>query len=217
MKFKLNYLPEEYEGVLIPLMNLNNKLVLGGSLALHILDIMDYDFKDRKPDFDISLLEPLKFNDLDFIKDFLGLDYKKTCEDYMINHTKPSPNPKNPNLKSDLIQLCKTNFREDGSSSISYIIDFFTSLNLSKKELVLIEYKGMTLKLVHPSMILSYKSKYAYDYRVGKQFKHFTDIKNIDWEKYFKIVKNIESVYDKNGSIANYTYNIIKSNNPLPF
>ena len=55
MNFKINYLPEKYESIIMPLMNMSDKLVLGGSLALHILDIMDYDFDNRKPDMDFSL------------------------------------------------------------------------------------------------------------------------------------------------------------------
>jgi hypothetical protein len=44
---------------------------------------------------------------------------------------------------------------------------------------------------------LAYKSQYAYDTRVGKQYKHFEDIQKIDWKKYFDIVKHIEYVWDE--------------------
>ena len=76
-----------------------------------------------------------------------------------------------------------------------YIIDFFNSTYLPKKELVTIDYKGYELRLSHPSYILSHKSKYAYDNRVGKQYKHFQDLQKIDWKKYFQIVKNIQPKY----------------------
>ena len=59
------------------------------------------------------------------------------------------------------------------------------------------KYNGYTIKLTHPSVILSHKSKYAYDVRVGKQYKHFTDLQKINWDKYFTITKGIKTVYDK--------------------
>jgi hypothetical protein len=37
--------------------------------------------------------------------------------------------------------------------------------------------------------------KYASDNRVGKQYKHFQDIKSIDWIKYFNILKFITPKY----------------------
>jgi hypothetical protein len=47
--------------------------------------------------------------------------------------------------------------------------------------------------------------KYATDNRVGKQHKHFQDIKSIDWKEYFKIIKRIQPHHketkNENGSI----------------
>lgn len=208
--FKINYLPEKYENVILPLMCMNEKLVLGGSLALHILDIMDYDFTKRRPDLDMSLLSPLELQDLVFIKDFFGLNYKKTMEDYENEDEKSNKISIKDNnyLKKDLIQLYKTEHDEESIATISYVIDFFNSMCLPKKELVLIDYKGFKLRLVHPSVILSYKSKYAYDSRVGKQYKHFQDLQNIDFNKYFKIIKKMKSKIDEKGAITHYVYSV---------
>lgn len=209
--FKINYLPEKYENIILPLMCMNEKLVLGGSLALHILDIMYYDFTNRNPDLDMSLLSPLELKDLEIIKDFFGLTYKKTMEDYE-NEDEKSNNPpiKDDNyLKKDLIQLYKIEHNDDDvlpMASISYVVDFFNSALLPKKELVLIDYKGFRLRLVHPSVILSYKSKYAYDNRVGKQYKHFQDLQNIDFNKYFKIIKKMNVKFTEKGAITHYEY-----------
>ena len=75
MNLKVNYLPEKYEDIILPLMSMSDKLVLGGSLALHILDIMDYDFTNRKPDIDFSLREALTEHELSVIKDFYELSF----------------------------------------------------------------------------------------------------------------------------------------------
>jgi len=218
-EFKMNYLPEEYENVILPLMCMNEKLVLGGSLALHILNIMDYNFKNRKPDFDISLLDSLTLSELEVIKDFFGLEFKMNNGDYDLVNEEGEYKIRSTEyfLKKNLIQLYKTKLITDDEAlsyvETEYVIDFFNSQMLPKKELVKIKYKDFELKLTHPSIILSYKAKYAYDTRVGKQYKHFEDLQKIDWKKYFNIIKNFNAEYEEenelglgSGKIINYKY-----------
>lgn len=221
MNFKVNHLPEKYESIILPLMNMSDKLVLGGSLALHILDIMDYDFDNRKPDIDFSLKEVLTEHELSVIKDFWQLEFIMRRNDYnveMVPHDgdemeqRVIPKSVQHFLTKDIIQLYKpdpdskpsgTNHSEHWDKE--YIIDFFNSTYLPKRELVTIDYKGYELRLSHPAYILSHKSKYAYDNRVGKQFKHFQDLQQIDWKKYFTIVKKIEPKYDEYKNEEGYT------------
>jgi hypothetical protein len=242
MDLKVNYLPEKYENIILPLMTMSEKLVLGGSLALHILDIMDYDFNSRKPDMDFSLLEPLTENELSVIKDFYELTFILRTNDYNIEtvehegdyfEQKNTPKPVQHFLTKDIIQLYKPdpNAQPDGVEhwDKEYIIDFFNSTYLPKRELVVIDYKGYELRLSHPSYILSHKSKYAYDNRVGKQYKHFQDLQTIDWKKYFSIVKNIEPKYEpfqhesgyNSQKISHYTWSPLNNNkevtDSLPF
>jgi hypothetical protein len=227
MNFKVNHLPEKYENIILPLMTMSEKLVLGGSLTLHILDIMDYDFSSRKPDMDFSLLEPLTGNELSVIKDFYELSFIMRTNDYNIKNTENeeeqirTPKSVQHFLTKDIIQLYKPdpNAQPDGNEhwDKEYIIDFFNSTYLPKRELVTIDYKGYELRLSHPSYILSHKSKYAYDNRVGKQFKHFQDLQKIDWKKYFGIIKKMQPKYDEykseNGhfqqKLAHYTWSPI--------
>ena len=218
MNFKVNYLPEKYESIILPLMTMSDKLVLGGSLALHILDIMDYDFDNRKPDIDFSLREALTEHELSVIKDFYELSFIMRRNDYNVETIEHEDHlmeqrqivkPVQHFLTKDIIQLYKRdpNAQPDGIEhwDKEYIIDFFNSTYLPKRELVVIDYKGYELRLSHPSYILSHKSKYAYDSRVGKQFKHFQDLQKIDWKKYFAIVKKIEPKYDEYKNEEGYT------------
>ena len=217
MNLKVNYLPEKYEDIILPLMSMSDKLVLGGSLALHILDIMDYDFINRKPDIDFSLREALTEHELSVIKDFYELNFIMRRNDYIIENIphddevmeqRQTIKPVQHFLTKDIIQLYKfdPNAQPDGVEhwDKEYIIDFFNSTYLPKRELVIIDYKGYELRLSHPSYILSHKSKYAYDNRVGKQFKHFQDLQKIDWKKYFQIIKKIEPKYDQYETENNY-------------
>jgi hypothetical protein len=236
MNFKINYLPEKYENIILPLMTMSDKLVLGGSLALHILDIMDYDFENRKPDIDFSLREALTEHELSVIKDFYELSFVMRRNDYnveMIPHDddlmeqRQTPKSVQHFLTKDIIQLYKPdpNAQPDGVEhwDKEYIIDFFNSVYLPNRELVVIDYKGYELRLSHPSYILSHKSKYAYDSRVGKQFKHFQDLQKIDWKKYFGIVKKIQPKYDEYKSesghfkqkLAHYTWSPINEEKEL--
>jgi len=236
MNFKVNHLPEKYESIIMPLMTMSDKLVLGGSLALHILDIMDYDFDNRKPDIDFSLREALTEHELSVIKDFWQLEFIMRRNDYnveMVPHDgdeieqRQTPKSVQHFLTKDIIQLYKPdpNAQPDGIEhwDKEYIIDFFNSINLPNRELVTIDYKGYELRLSHPSYILSHKSKYAYDSRVGKQFKHFQDLQKIDWKKYFGIVKKIQPKYDEYKSesghfkqkLAHYTWSPINEEKEL--
>jgi hypothetical protein len=238
MDLKVNHLPEKYESIILPLMTMSDKLVLGGSLALHILDIMDYDFENRKPDIDFSLREALTEHELSVIKDFYELSFVMRRNDYnveMIPHEddlveqRQTPKSVQHFLTKDIIQLYKPNKDPlpapsgDEHWDKEYIIDFFNSVYLPNRELVVIDYKGYELRLSHPSYILSHKSKYAYDARVGKQFKHFQDLQKIDWKKYFGIVKKIQPKYDEYKSesghfkqkLAHYTWSPINEEKEL--
>lgn len=196
-------LPQKYDDIILPLTNLSDKLILGGSLGLYVMGIVEYDFKNRKPDIDFSLTEPLTEDELLIFKDFFNLNYVIGRGDY---DTTESPNGHRikGNTKTDkhftqkeLIQLFKPTTEwvmpSGDNGYIEYTVDFFNSQYIKPKDIIHIDYNGVKLKVNHPSITLSHKSRYAYDNRVGKQYKHFQDIGAIDWKKYFAIIKKIKS------------------------
>ena len=71
-----NTLPKKYEDIILPLLTLNKKLVLAGSLSLYLMKIMEYDFTNRTPDIDITLKEPLTLEELETIINFFNLNIK---------------------------------------------------------------------------------------------------------------------------------------------
>jgi hypothetical protein len=211
-------LPSEIEDIVFPLMGMCNKLVLGGSLGLYVMDIMEYDFNKRKPDIDFSLTEPLTVEEFNQIKDFLQLEIVANNNDYDFDEyddgettgrTNRRHKPTEHFLTKELIQLRK--YDEKGNTI--YTIDFFNSQHIKKKDVVHlnIPFKeiplGVTLnyfslKVNHPALTLSYKARYAYDPRIGKQFKHWEDIEKIDKKKYFKVAKQIKTKKVRTGSDA---------------
>jgi hypothetical protein len=201
MEQLINKLPQTWEDRILPLMTLHDKFVLGGSLALHILKIMDYDFKERTPDLDFSLTEPFEEKEFMMLVDFFNLSVIKGSNDYG-DDGYPTPISTTTSLEKELIMLeVKTNFddiisgADDEWRSKYYKMDFFNKNYLKKKDWFELDYFGTTIKITHPSVILSAKMKYATDNRVGKQHKHFQDIKSIDWKEYFKIVKRIQATH----------------------
>jgi hypothetical protein len=198
-------LPSNIEEIVYPLLGMCDKLVLGGSLGLYVMDIMDYDFNKRKPDIDFSLTEPLTAEELNTIKDFFQLEFVLGVNDYDFEETPASPTEDviTRKIKSaeyfitkELIQLRK--FDENGN--VLYTLDFFNSQYIKSKDIVevRISFKDnpsskFPLRVNHPAITISYKARYAYDTRVGKQFKHWEDIEKIDKKKYFQIIKKIKS------------------------
>lgn len=203
MEYLINKLPQTWEDRIIPLMTLNDTFVLGGSLALHILKMMDYNFKERTPDLDFSLIEPFEEKEFLTLIDFFNLSIVRGVNDYGDDgHPIYNLNPKTV-LEKELIMLEHSGnivkaIEEDKLDEYQekyYRVDFFNNNFLKKKDWFELDYFGTPIKITHPSVILSAKMKYATDNRVGKQHKHFQDIKSIDWKEYFKIVKRIQATH----------------------
>jgi hypothetical protein len=113
----INKLPQKYEDIIIPLMSMTDKVVLGGSLSLYMLGIMDYNFENRTADLDFSLTEALTEYEFNIIKDFFQTELKLDYNDYEINNpdepTLLKIKPLFETLKKDLIQLIKLNNNDD--------------------------------------------------------------------------------------------------------
>jgi hypothetical protein len=202
-KDNVKTLPQKYDDIIFALTSINDKLILGGSLGLYIMGIIDYDFKNRKPDIDFSLTEPLTEDELLTLKDFFNLELIVTHGDYDFIQVNPNEDktvktkPISHFTQKELIQLRKNSTEwvtpSGDSGYVEYTVDFFNSQYIKQRDIVYVDYNGVKLKVNHPSITLSHKSRYAYDNRVGKQYKHFKDIGDINWKKYFQIVKSIKS------------------------
>ena len=222
MERKINRMPSIWEDRFLALMAVNDKLVLGGSVALHILDIIKYDFVGRTPDLDFSLTEAFTEDELSVFVDFFNLSILRSTNDYEEENGMPKPINIPETLEKELI-LLETNYPINVSLTDEewneykkkyYKVDFFNNDYLKKRDWFELDYFGTPIKLTHPSIIFAAKMKYSTDNRIGKQYKHFQDIQNINWDNYFPIVKSIQPHYsidaltkDKNG---NHTYTLEK-------
>ena len=192
----INRIPELWEDRMLSMMVVNDKLSLGGSLVLHMLGIMDIDFKDRVPDFDFSLTESLTEDEYSKFRDFFQLSLRRTGDEYGMSENEINSSYVKEILQKDLI-LLESVPRVDINNTIwndhYYKVDFFNRNHLKKKDWFKLDYFGTPIKCTHPSIILAAKMMYGTDIRIGKQHKHFQDIQKIDWTNYFKIIRNIRS------------------------
>ena len=200
-----------YEQFILPYFSLSDKVVLGGSLAMKMLGLMDFKEENRQPDLDFSLTESLTKQELSTIVDFFNLKNR-------------DENPYRPEghivddelLKQDLLLFIKLEEVEimdmNGQSSgytitaQKYKVDFFNHAYLKERDFIPVKYKThngdtIDIKLTHPSIILAAKAKYAFDTRVGKQFKHWEDLEELfhrkNSDKYFRTMKNLHSNLEK--------------------
>jgi hypothetical protein len=209
-KNNVKILPQKYDDIIFALTNINDKLVLGGSLGLYVMGIIDYDFKNRKPDIDFSLTEPLTEEELLILKDFLDLELLVTRGDYDFIQAKPDEDrimkikPTSYFITKELIQLRKNSTEwitpAGDNGYVEYTVDLFNGQHIKQRDIIYVDYNGIKLKVNHPSITLSHKSRYAYDSRISKQYKHFKDIGDINWKKYFQIIKSIKSQWVEDSS-----------------
>jgi len=202
-------LPIEYEKYILPYFSMSNKVVLGGSIALNMLDLMKLDYAERQPDLDFSLTSSFTDSELAVIVDFFDLrrrdknPYSPEGKAFVDDNT----------LKQDLIlfskveKVEKTDINNPAGVFIDerqvYKVDFFNNTYLAERDVIPITYidheeNEWSIKLTHPSIILAAKAKYAFDVRIGKQFKHWEDIEELyqrkNSGKYFRIMRQIEKV-----------------------
>jgi hypothetical protein len=207
-----NILPDNYENAIIAYTQFNSKIVLGGSIALNMLTLMDLDYKERLPDIDFALTECFTVEEFSSIIDFFNLK-PRNYNNYRDNSKYELPDINNV-LKEELLLYNKYELNSEFINELTnetkerlvHKVDFFNRDYLKERDIINVIYQTKDgskcpLKLVHPSIIISYKAKYAFDTRVGNQFKHWEDIETLYHRKnadnYFKTMKKITYITQK--------------------
>lgn len=198
----INKLPENLEATIMAMMNMNNKLILGGSSVLYMLGMMD-----RKPhDLDFSLTESLTEDEFHHLVNFFDFSINRDTKDYKQEYDETTGDLLVREIKfttaelleKDLIQLEKNKYYDDIKTILTdFKVDIFNHKRITNKNIMVIEYEGMDIKIAHPSYVLAAKAKYAFDPRVSASYKHMTDLKELITEpkltNYFKISKQLTS------------------------
>lgn len=202
---------EEYFNLVKVLTNLNPKFILAGSVSLHVLGLMNIDFKTRKPDLDLCLSAPLTEEEFDIMVNLLELEIFSYNDNYMVEDLvfgeveKPTTGQV---LKSRVIRLHdkKTGVNIDIFNSdynpnygwnryenlypVNFGIYERAKINPNKNGWPLVGEDKLLPHVVyvqHPSVTISHKMKFAMYTNYGKNKKHKNDCIDIlckQWDTY---------------------------------
>lgn len=174
---------EAFDKYLLPLLAMNDKFVLTGSLSLKLLG---FEPLDKVGDFDIGLTSAFTEEDFNTIKNFFGF-YTSYGEKY--GHT---PETKQFDPNAHLWQFVKNwsvDYGNELAREAEIKIDVFNDEMLRKKDIIEIWYDDFPIRLIHPSVTYSYRMRYALDVRSSTTFKY--------WERMDKFMKNAKQYYIK--------------------
>ena len=190
LKFKdglLNSLNEDnreaFDKYLLPLLAMNDKFVLTGSLSLKLLG---FEPLDKVGDFDIGLTSAFTEEEFTTVKNFFGF-FTSYGEKY--GH---EPDKKEFDPNAHLWQFGKrweVNVNEELAKSAEIKIDIFNDEMLRKKDIIEIWYDDFPIRLIHPSVTYSYRMRYALDQRGSTTFKY--------WERMSEFMRNAKEYYLK--------------------
>ena len=190
LKFKdglLNSLNEDnreaFDKYLLPLLAMNDKFVLTGSLSLKLLG---FEPLDKVGDFDIGLTSAFTEEEFTTVKNFFGF-FTSYGEKY--GH---EPDKKEFDPNAHLWQFGKrweVNVNEELAKSAEIKIDIFNDEMLRKKDIIEIWYDDFPIHLIHPSVTYSYRMRYALDQRGSTTFKY--------WERMSEFMRNAKEYYLK--------------------
>lgn len=174
---------EAFDKYLLPLLAMNNKFVLTGSLSLKLLG---FEPLDKVGDFDIGLTSAFTEEEFNTIKNFFGF-FTSYGEKYGYESDKKGFDP-----NAHLWQFNKhweINVNEELSRSTEIKIDIFNDEMLRKKDIIEIYFDDFPVRLIHPSITYSYRMRYALDQRSSTTFKY--------WERMDHFMKNAKQYYLK--------------------
>lgn len=174
---------EAFDKYLLPLLAMNDKFVLTGSLSLKLLG---FEPLDKVGDFDIGLTSPFTEEEFHTIKNFFGF-FTSYGEKYGYE---PETRKFDPN--AHLWQFGKHwSIPEDETlqRQVEIKIDVFNDEMLRKKDIIEVWYDDFPIRMIHPSVTYSYRMRYALDQRGSTTFKY--------WEKMDNFMKNAKEYYLK--------------------
>jgi hypothetical protein len=191
LKFKDNLLKsldrdnrEAFDKYLLPLLAMNEKFVLTGSLSLKLLG---FEPLDKVGDFDIGLTSPFTEEEYTTIKNFFGFF---TTYEERYGYKSDIPEKFDPN--AHMWQFGKrwsVDVSEELAKEVEIKIDIFNDEMLRKKDIIEIWFDDFLIRLIHPSVTYSYRMRYALDQRGSTSYKY--------WERMDMFMKNAKPYYLK--------------------
>jgi hypothetical protein len=192
---------EIFEKYILSMLAMNNKFTLTGSLSLKLLG---FEPIDQVGDFDIGLLDKFTEEDYHNIKNFFRLHDNVNDNNYSDSSDKPFVF----DLKAHLWQFSKQwsepTDNPDINKAIFFKLDIFNDEIIRKRDIITVYYDEFPVRLVHPSITLSYRMRYALDVRGTTAFKY--------WEKMKSLMDNAKSYYNNLRAIQTMNMRIHEHN-----
>ena len=198
LRFKRNVLDplankDIFEKYILPILAMNDNFCLTGSLSLKMLG---FEPMGDVGDFDLALTDTFTEDEYNAIKNFFQL--YNTNEGYNFDNGTPLTNKFD--SKAHMWQLRKTweeEVNEDLGRSRHFKLDIFNDEMIRKRDIIVVYYDDFPIKLVHPSITLSYRMRYALDTRSSTTFKYWEKMKVFmdNAKAYYQHVKLISKMY----------------------
>lgn len=181
-----------FEKFILPMLAMNDKLLLTGSLSLKLLG---FEPMDKVGDFDLGLTEEFTEEDYNSIKNFF--DLKDAKEGYSWEEDEKRIPKFNP--KSHMWQLYKEWIEKnnDGKDKNMYFkMDIFSDEMIRKKDIISVFWDDFEIKMVHPSITLSYRMRYALDSRSSTSYKYWKRMDDFmkDAKPYYNLLRLVQKM-----------------------
>jgi hypothetical protein len=198
LRFKRNVLDplankDIFEKYILPILAMNDNFCVTGSLSLKMLG---FEPMGDIGDFDLALTDTFTEDEYNAIKNFFQL--YNTNEGYNFDNGTPLTNKFD--SKAHMWQLRKTweeEVNEDLGRSRHFKLDIFNDEMIRKRDIIVVYYDDFPIKLVHPSITLSYRMRYALDTRSSTTFKYYEKIKALmdNAKSYYNNIRSISKMY----------------------
>jgi hypothetical protein len=195
------FFKEYFHDYILPMLSMQNKLVLTGSLSLKLLG---FEPIDQIGDFDLGLLSKFTEEDYHNLKSFFNLHDNINDSNYGDVSDKPFVFDENAHLWQFSKQWEESTDNPDINKTMFFKLDIFNDEIIRNKDVITIYYDEFPIRFVHPSITLSYRMRYALDVRGTTTFKY--------WDKMKIFMDNAKSYYHNLRAISKMNMRVYEHN-----
>jgi len=193
---------------ILPMLAMNNKFILTGSLSLKLLG---FEPMDEIGDFDFGLTDTFTEDEYNTLKNFFGLKDRKGDNEYSFEAESNGFDSK-AHMWPFIKHIYEGN--EDNNELFRPAnilkIDIFNDEIIRPRDIIKVYFENFEIKLVHPSITWSYRMRYALDLRSSvtlKYWKRSKEFMDSIHKHYFKTLKNLQKmimrVHEHNTNLEN--------------
>jgi hypothetical protein len=207
LKFKKDLLvplgdkKEIFEKYILPMLAMNDKFLLTGSLSLKLLG---FEPIDEVGDFDLALTNKFTEEDYHNLKSFFNLHDNINDSSYRDVSSTPFKFDENAHLWQFSKRWEESTDNPDINRPMFFKLDIFNDEIIRPRDIITVYYDEFPVRLVHPSITLSYRMRYALDIRGTTTYKY--------WEKMKAFMDDAKSYYTNLRAISKMNMRVYEHN-----